>query len=75
MHLALPSVSTVKPFCNKRITLTHTANNLIQAKQMKNKHSGLFTRLLVFKKYAILLKIIEIHDYYCKLKLLRMHLD
>ena len=49
LNLALPSVSTVKPFCNKRITLTHTENNLIQAKQMKNKHSGLFTRLLVFE--------------------------
>ena len=49
MNLAFPTVSTVKPFCNKRITLTHTGNNLIQAKQMKNKHSGLFTRLLVFE--------------------------
>ena len=43
MNFALPSVGTVKPFCNKRITLTHTANNLIQAKQMKTKHSGLST--------------------------------
>ena len=49
MNFALPSLSTVKPFCNKRITLTHTANNLIQAKQTKHKHSGLFTRLLVFE--------------------------
>ena len=49
MNLAFPTVSTVKPFCNKRITLTHTANNQIQAKQTKNKHSGLFTRLLVFE--------------------------
>ena len=35
MNLAFPTVSTVKPFCNKRITLTHTANNQIQAKQTK----------------------------------------
>ena len=49
MNFTLPSVSTVKPFCNKRNTLTHTANILLQAKQMKNKHSGLFTKLLVFE--------------------------
>ena len=40
--LALPSVSTVKPLCNKRITLTHTANMLFKQGKMKNKHSGLF---------------------------------
>ena len=49
MTFTLPSVSTVKPFCNKRNTLTHTANFLLQANRTKNKHSGLFTKLLVFE--------------------------
>ena len=47
MNLAFPAVSTVKPLCNKRNTLTHTVENLLQTRQMKNKHSGLFTKLLV----------------------------
>ena len=47
----------------------------MQFKQDKKKHSGLYTRLLICKKYAISLKRMKICYKHCILRLIRMQMN